>query len=115
MCKNWRETNSCRYGDKCLFAHGQHELTKSGEDKSQSSDKYAKLLDEIKLVQIEKFQTPVKDSQFKTDEQVNVLESTQATSSAPSIQRVKTWDKNSAKEGNSLIDFVLNGEMNEFL
>ena len=27
MCKNWCENNSCRYGDKCRFAHGQDELT----------------------------------------------------------------------------------------
>ena len=28
MCKNWRERGACKYGDKCLFAHGDHELTK---------------------------------------------------------------------------------------
>ena len=28
MCKNWREKGNCKYGDKCLFAHGDHELTK---------------------------------------------------------------------------------------
>ncbi len=28
MCKNWREKGQCRYGDKCLFAHGEHELTR---------------------------------------------------------------------------------------
>lgn len=28
MCKNWREKGSCKYNDKCLFAHGQSELTK---------------------------------------------------------------------------------------
>ena len=28
MCKNWREKGSCKYGDKCLFAHGSSELTK---------------------------------------------------------------------------------------
>ncbi len=28
MCKNWREKGSCRYGDKCLFAHGEHELSR---------------------------------------------------------------------------------------
>ena len=28
MCKNWREKGQCKYGDKCLFAHGDHELTK---------------------------------------------------------------------------------------
>ena len=33
MCKNWREKGNCRYGDKCLFAHGDNELSrkKSGE------------------------------------------------------------------------------------
>ena len=28
MCKNWRERGTCKYGDKCLFAHGDQELTK---------------------------------------------------------------------------------------
>lgn len=28
MCKNYREKGACRYGDKCLFAHGEHELTR---------------------------------------------------------------------------------------
>ena len=28
MCKNWKEKGSCKYGDKCLFAHGEHELSK---------------------------------------------------------------------------------------
>ena len=28
MCKNWREKGVCKYGDKCLFAHGEKELTK---------------------------------------------------------------------------------------
>ena len=27
MCKNWREKGSCKYGDKCLFAHGNDELS----------------------------------------------------------------------------------------
>lgn len=28
MCKNFKEKGSCKYGDKCLFAHGEHELFK---------------------------------------------------------------------------------------
>ena len=28
MCKNFREKGVCKYGDKCLFAHGEHELYK---------------------------------------------------------------------------------------
>ena len=34
MCKNWRERGDCKYGDKCLFAHGEDELTKRGSAKS---------------------------------------------------------------------------------
>lgn len=30
MCKNWREKGECKYGVKCLFAHGEEELTKRG-------------------------------------------------------------------------------------
>lgn len=30
MCKNYREKGVCKYGDKCLFAHGDHELTRRG-------------------------------------------------------------------------------------
>merc|ERR1712087_636893 len=26
LCKNWIETNTCRYGRKCQFAHGNEEL-----------------------------------------------------------------------------------------
>jgi hypothetical protein len=39
MCKNWREKGSCRYGDKCLFAHVDHELSRrqSTEDYAQNS------------------------------------------------------------------------------
>jgi butyrate response factor 1 len=25
-CRSWRETGACRYGTKCQFAHGEHEL-----------------------------------------------------------------------------------------
>jgi hypothetical protein len=37
MCKNFKEKGVCKYGDKCLFAHGEHELTKKTptEDKSK--------------------------------------------------------------------------------
>jgi len=30
LCKNWIETGVCRYGDKCQFAHGYHELVYQG-------------------------------------------------------------------------------------
>lgn len=28
MCKNFKEKGICKYGEKCLFAHGEHELTR---------------------------------------------------------------------------------------
>jgi hypothetical protein len=31
-CKNFREKGQCKYGDRCLFAHGDHELTKRGSE-----------------------------------------------------------------------------------
>ena len=30
MCKNFKEKGVCKYGDRCLFAHGDHELIKRG-------------------------------------------------------------------------------------
>jgi len=26
LCKNWAASGTCRYGKKCLFAHGEREL-----------------------------------------------------------------------------------------
>lgn len=28
MCKNFKEKGVCKYGEKCLFAHGEHELSR---------------------------------------------------------------------------------------
>jgi hypothetical protein len=28
MCKNWRTKGACPYGDKCLFAHGENEISR---------------------------------------------------------------------------------------
>ena len=45
MCKNFKETGSCKYGDRCMFAHGDHELINRGpaiaaasSEKSKTSD-----------------------------------------------------------------------------
>lgn len=37
MCKNFREKGTCKYGDKCLFAHGDHELTRRGSPSGDDS------------------------------------------------------------------------------
>ncbi|KAI9301684.1 hypothetical protein BJ944DRAFT_168636, partial [Cunninghamella echinulata] len=26
LCRNWEERNTCRYGDKCKYAHGKEDL-----------------------------------------------------------------------------------------
>jgi hypothetical protein len=38
-CKNFREKGVCKYGDRCLFAHGDHELTKRGSDEDEKKPK----------------------------------------------------------------------------
>ena len=41
-CKNFREKGFCKYGDRCLFAHGDHELARRGsptEDKPKVDSK----------------------------------------------------------------------------
>jgi hypothetical protein len=38
MCKNFREKGSCKYGPKCLFAHGEHELSVKEEEIKLISD-----------------------------------------------------------------------------
>lgn len=49
MCKNWKEKGTCRYGEKCLFAHGEHELTrKSSCNESESKPKSpVKVIDDL--------------------------------------------------------------------
>jgi hypothetical protein len=42
MCKNFREKGTCKYGDRCLFAHGDHELTKRGSQPTNSSKEQPK-------------------------------------------------------------------------
>jgi len=31
MCKNWSESGSCNYGDKCSYAHSEEEIRNSAE------------------------------------------------------------------------------------
>ena len=67
MCKNFREKGECKYGDRCLFAHGDHELTRRGspseaevkdekkeefvkvEEKNENNEKDETTLDSTKL------------------------------------------------------------------
>ncbi|EFC42925.1 predicted protein [Naegleria gruberi] len=43
LCRSWEETGYCRYGDKCQFAHGRHELrlvTRHHKYKSELCNNY---------------------------------------------------------------------------
>ena len=35
MCKNFREKGFCKYEQKCLFAHGEHELTRKSDETTE--------------------------------------------------------------------------------
>ena len=39
MCKNFREKGVCKYGDRCLFAHGEHQLIKRGQPETKTPPK----------------------------------------------------------------------------
>jgi len=64
MCKNWRERGVCKYADKCLFAHGEKELTKRStapEVKLESAEKVKISEDESQKTEKEMaFETPKK-------------------------------------------------------
>jgi hypothetical protein len=50
-CKNFREKGMCKYGDRCLFAHGDHELTKRGseEDKEKPLPSLLEVVAEVTI------------------------------------------------------------------
>ena len=42
LCKNWIETRICRYGSKCQFAHGYHELAKKDSEELKFKNRVCK-------------------------------------------------------------------------
>ena len=70
MCKNWREKGSCKYGDKCLFAHGTSELTKRS---TVNGPEPAKPVAEVKPAQAESKEAAVasEDSKSASDKSLN--------------------------------------------
>ncbi len=71
MCKNWREKGNCKYGDKCLFAHGTNELTKRS---TANGPEPAKPLAEPKAV------APSEDKKSTTETVAEVKTTDKATS-----------------------------------
>lgn len=55
MCKNWKEKGICRYGEKCLFAHGAHELSSREDEKKQKENEViCKKIENIQELDIKK-------------------------------------------------------------
>ena len=78
MCKNWREKGTCRYGDKCLFAHGEHELSRhqSAESSPQKKDQAEILsvkiahLPEVTTISLTDNSKAEADKENKNEEQI---------------------------------------------
>ena len=71
MCKNWREKGECKYGDRCLFAHGDTELTKRTsqyEPEPEKGEPQAPEKVEPQAPEPEQFKTPVKELKIATRE-----------------------------------------------
>lgn len=63
MCKNWREKGVCKYGDKCLFAHGEKELTKREAPKPEPES-----MDSQKLVSSDHASAQVPENTFTKED-----------------------------------------------
>ena len=72
MCKNWREKGNCRYGEKCLFAHGEHELTK--KQVSQANSTTATTTEKPKVEETEKEEVPEPTTIIQDDLASNKME-----------------------------------------
>lgn len=73
-CKNFREKGNCKYGDRCLFAHGDHELTKrSSEEDAKEKVPVITPLEVVEEVTIESTKDdtvlPVENSKEDIDDE----------------------------------------------
>lgn len=99
MCKNWREKGSCRYGDRCLFAHGNDEIagkSNSSPSKQQPPTEEAK------------FETPTKTKPAQAEADQIGSDSTQATMRSPP-------DVAKLREEPTPLDLVLRGDIDDAL
>jgi len=128
MCKNWREKGSCRYGDRCLFAHGNDELTKTSSalqtaapatpptvtksPKQETDDK-----DSLRKPAETQFETPKKKattvSAFEIEQVAS--DSTRATTSVISDSKMTPGPVKEENQKTSELDFVLSGEIDDLL
>ena len=52
MCKNWKEKGVCKYVEKCLFAHGEHELTSRTQTTPTAAENDSKNNTNLKTTEI---------------------------------------------------------------
>ena len=98
MCKNWREKGSCRYGDRCLFAHGNDEIVGKSSPVKEEPPKEEK-----------KFETPTKSKTAQAEADQVGSDSTQATMRSPPAVTQKQ------REQTSPLDLVLRGDIDDAL
>ncbi|CDW75373.1 ccch-type zn-finger protein [Stylonychia lemnae] len=67
MCKNFKEKGVCKYGEKCLFAHGEHELSRRETEvkKVEVVEKENMTVEAVEELPI-KISTPAKQSNTVT-------------------------------------------------
>ena len=71
MCKNFREKGVCKYGDKCLFAHGDVELTRKGSPQTTTT----------KADEVKKDEDKIDESKSKAAAENTTLDTTKLDSS----------------------------------
>ena len=92
MCKNFREKGTCKYGDRCLFAHGDHELTKRG------SQPETKPKEESKPAPQEPVKNPVEEPDEKTIadstiDSTKIMEKSEIKAEEADLKKVEKGEK----------------------
>lgn len=112
MCKNYKENHFCKYGDRCLFAHGDHELVKrgspkadpaKGEDEKKDEAKVEDKTDKVEEKEITINSYKVSNETQTTMDSTKVLQTTsnEVSDSKDSKQEV---DKSVSNEDSKMID-----------
>jgi len=83
MCKNFRETGACKYGDRCLFAHGAHELISRGGTAEDADE--AEEAEEAEKAAEKKDKVPAATAEQEVAKQDEVADKTAEAGSVPEV------------------------------